>query len=191
MPLPSNPGGGKCPVVIILHGSSGIEGDRAVRYKRFAEELQQEGIIAINAHYFDVEKKFRIQAITKVVSYARNIVNADKRKLGLVGYSLGGTIAMSVASRDSRVKLLALSSCVLPEGFSREDSWILPTTFMVAGTEEDAFDTYEKLSGWLREADKPFESKINEGIGRDDIPVDMFWENWSGIVKFCVKNFQL
>jgi acetyl esterase/lipase len=50
-----NPGGDTSPVVIVLHGSAGIEGDRASRYRNLGAIFMNNGIIAINIHYFETK----------------------------------------------------------------------------------------------------------------------------------------
>ena len=48
-----HPGGLNKPVVILVHGSVGISGDRAERYGGFAQELMKNNVIALDIHYFD------------------------------------------------------------------------------------------------------------------------------------------
>lgn len=182
-----NPGQDNCPVVILIHGAAGIEGDRAIRYRKFATDLMNEGIIAINAHYFDSKRENWVKTIIQTINYAENIANADRERFGIVGYSLGGTIALLVCAIDNRPKALAINAGYLPSGFSKEDAANLPKTFMISGTEDKAIDTLRSLEQWFKEIGKPFQIKINEGFGHT-APMTLFDENWDSIVEFLTKN---
>jgi dienelactone hydrolase len=185
-----NAGRARSPVVILIHGAAGIKGDRAVRYKGFATDLMKEGIIAINVHYFDSNKRNWVKTIIKTIDYAQTINNADRAKIGLVGYSLGGTLALQAASRDERVKLLVINAGYLPWGFTKKDARRLPETYALAGTADSAIDTLRALKEWFAEMNKPFKAKIDEGYGHS-IPISLFQENWKSIVLFLVERFGL
>ncbi|MCK5287938.1 MAG: dienelactone hydrolase family protein [Candidatus Omnitrophica bacterium] len=183
-----NPLQKKRPVVILIHGAAGIEGDRAIRYKGFATDLMNKGIIAINVHYFESKKENWIKSIIKTIDYAENIDNADKSRIGIVGYSLGGTLAIKVASEDNRITSLAISAGYLPRGFTKENAKKLPKTYMVSGSKDSAMKTLNKLKEWFGEFDKDFKYKINEGYGHT-VTINIFKESWKSIVTFFTKSF--
>jgi dienelactone hydrolase len=183
-----NPGGEGCAVAILIHGASGIEGDRATRYENFATDLMQKGIIAINVHYFDSKQNNWVNTILETISYTQKIPNVDKNKIGLIGYSLGGTLALRAASFDNRVKLLATASGFLPAGFTKEEALRLPKILMISGDQDPAINTLNTLRQWLAESGKSFEVKIDKGIGHDNVPMNVFQEDWQTIVQFFVKN---
>ncbi len=184
-----NPKKRYCPVAILIHGAAGIEGNRAIRYKRFATDLMEEEIIAINVHYFDSQRKNWIETIIKTIDYAEGIYNAESGKIGLIGYSLGGTIALKVASLDDRVKLLAIIAGYLPSGFTKKDAANLPETYMRAGTADSAINTLYQLQRWFEELDKPFTAKIDKSHGHS-VPTAIFWKNWETLVSFVVDKFK-
>ena len=184
-----SPGAGYRPVAILIHGAAGISGDRAERYKGFATDLMNEGIIAINVHYFESKRPNWLKTIIEAISYAERIPNVKKHKIGLIGYSLGGTIALKVASMDDRVKLLAINAGYMPAGFSKRDAANLPKTFMISGTNDSAINTLNQLSAWFKELNIPFETKINQGMGHS-VPMSIFRENWQAIVDFYIRNFK-
>ncbi len=183
-----NPGGMSRAVAILIHGASGIEGDRATRYKNFAMDLMQKGIIAINVHYFDSKQDNWFDTIRYTIGYVQQISNADMARIGLIGYSLGGTLALKVASFDDRVKLLATASGFLPAGFMKEEALRLPKILMISGDQDPAINTLNTLRQWLAEAGKPVEVKIDKGLGHDNVPMNVFQEDWQTIVQFFVKN---
>ena len=185
-----NPDSWRCPVVILIHGAAGIEGNRAVRYKGFATDLMNKDIIAINVHYFDTKRRMNwTKTVLETINYSQRIKNADKNKIGLVGYSLGGTIALAVASVDNRVKLLAINAGYMPSGFSKRQAANLPRTLMLSGTEDTSIQTLNQLSTWFKGLGIPFETKINPGMGHS-VPMNIFNENWRTIVNFFVRNFK-
>jgi len=183
-----NPGGDRCPVAILIHGASGIEGDRATRYKNFATDLMKNGIIAINVHYFDSKQNNWIDTIRHTISYVQQIPSADISRIGLIGYSLGGTLALKTASIYNRVKLLATASGFLPAGFTKEDALRLPKILMISGDQDSAINTLNTLRQWLAESGQPFEVKIDKGIGHDNVPMNVFQQDWETIVRFFVNN---
>ncbi len=176
------------PVVILIHGAAGIKGDRAIRYKKFATDLMNRGIIAINVHYFESKKQNWVKTIIKTIDYAENIANADKSRIGIVGYSLGGTLALKVAALDNRVSSLAISAGYLPGGFTKKDAVKLPKTYMISGSKDSAMQTLYKLKGWFSELDKNFKYKIDEGYGHS-VPVSIFEKDWQSIITFFTKSF--
>jgi alpha/beta superfamily hydrolase len=67
------------------------------------------------------------QDVEAALTFVRSLPEIDSDGLGLAGYSFGGRIALEVASRDERVKSLALVSPALHdndwkllEGYSRQ-----------------------------------------------------------------------
>ena len=183
-----NPGFAKCPVVVLIHGASGIESaDRALRYKQFATDLMNSGFIAINVYYFDTKGKQWAKTIIETINHSQKISNADMSRIGLVGYSLGGVIGLNVAASDKRVKALAMNAGFLPGGFSKTDAARLPLTLMISGDKDPAMETLTKLAGWFDELGKPYEKKIDQGIGHDNVPLDVFEEDWNTILRF-LKN---
>ncbi|MBN1794871.1 MAG: alpha/beta hydrolase [Candidatus Omnitrophica bacterium] len=182
-----NPAIRDCPVAILLHGGAGISGDRAVRYKNFATDLMEEGILAINVHYFDVSSQSWQKAIYHAIDYAEAIPNANKSKIALVGYSLGGSLAFTVAAKDDRVMLLAVNNACLPLFFNKREAAKLPKTLMISGSKDSSIRSLFKLYDWRKEQRKPFLVKINEGYGHS-VPMDIFEENWRAILSFLKAN---
>jgi dienelactone hydrolase len=183
-----NPGLKGCPAVILIHGAAGITGDRAERYKNFAMSLKKKGIIAINIHYFDCrgDKAF---AVRKAVDFAQTIPNTDTESIGMVGYSAGGTLALIAASRDNRIKALAISAGYMPAGFGKQDAARLPKTYFISGSEDSAMQTLAALENWFKELGKEFKSRVNKGVGHTSTQ-EIFDADWDTIVSYFVKNLK-
>lgn len=104
------------PGVLLFHGVGGMRGDGPM-LKRQAEALAQQGFTAAIVHYFDITRttfppgKKAIDdnfawweaAVRDAIGYVSSRRDVRPSKVGLVGYSLGGYLAVAVAAKDSRV----------------------------------------------------------------------------------------
>lgn len=119
-----NPGLESCPVVILIHGAAGIEGDRAIRYRGFATDLMNEDIIAINAGYLpsgfnkedaaNLPKTFMIsgtedKAIDTLGSLEQWFEELGKPFQARINQGFGHTVPMTLFNEnwDSIVEFLA------------------------------------------------------------------------------------
>jgi len=127
-------GQGKRAGVVILHGARGIE-LRPRAYERYANALTAAGIDAYLIRYYSpaddlaLEKiptpegrkayhAGRFDAWSGRVSAAVTAILArpdSSRRLGLLGFSLGGYVAAATAARDDRVAALAVLYGGMPE----------------------------------------------------------------------------
>ncbi|MBD3245605.1 MAG: hypothetical protein GF333_01160 [Candidatus Omnitrophica bacterium] len=183
-----NPGRPGSPVVLVIHGSAGITGKRASRYRRFGYDLMNQGIIAVNVHYFESSQPMWVRTFVKAIDFAQSIPNADEDKIGMVGYSLGGTVALQVASRDPRIKLLAISAGYFPPGFTKFHASRLPKMYFRSGSKDNSIKTLRRLKSWYEEYGKSFTYEVDKGYGHT-IPMTMFWDNWRSIVMWFADNF--
>ena len=110
------------PVVVFLHGADGLSAGRfTTDYRRFATTLAGRGFVVAFPRYFErtghggrsadpitVLMSFLTWASTvdDAVGFAQALPEADHGRLALLGTSLGGTLAIDAAARDSRVKAL-------------------------------------------------------------------------------------
>ncbi len=110
------PGAKPRPAVIVLHGASGIE-PFAAAYVRYATSLASHGFDAYLVSYFSPHSKDWVHAnpereqairmlwrsrIGRVVYEAKNSPHASG-SIGLLGFSLGGQVALSMAGSNNRV----------------------------------------------------------------------------------------
>lgn len=183
-----NPGKDNCPVVILVHGARGVRGMRAARYDGYGMELMSNDIIGIIVHYFDAKAANWQDSIAETVNFAERLPNAAKGRIGMIGYSTGAALALELAARDSRIKLLVLDTMFLPAGFSKSDVGGLPRTFIMCGSQDKALSDMLTLKEWLKEARVPFEMKINDGIGPKNISVEIYNADWQAALKFFKEN---
>ncbi len=103
----------KRPAILILHGGSWQRGNKE-RMSDVAQNLAGQGFVVMNANYRlapDHPYPAQIEDVRKAVSFLRknaNRLHLDAEKIGVLGYSAGGHIALLLAllpgHEDSRVQ---------------------------------------------------------------------------------------
>lgn len=92
------------PAVIMLHGASGPDG-----YRARAQFLANNGYRVLLPHYFDVtgsstptDKHYVewAQAVADLIGEQSSTGCPPRRKIALVGFSLGASVALGVSSQD-------------------------------------------------------------------------------------------
>ena len=117
-------GQGPHPAIIVLHGSQGLEKYRAF-YERQATQLAQAGFDAYVLNYYNEQDVACSKTVdTRRANFSRKIGDWSQmvsdvvtevlaqgpkaRPMGIVGFSQGGFLGTSVASRDTRVAALVV-----------------------------------------------------------------------------------
>lgn len=115
--LPRAPG--RFPAVLVLHSSAGtLFGKRQLEH--FSRSLAERGMVAFMVRYFDrtgsifagdkaIGKDLHVweDTVTDALDFAVAQPRVQRDKIGIFGFSLGAFLAVSVASRDSRVDAVA------------------------------------------------------------------------------------
>ena len=107
---------GKYPVIVMLYGSGGMEVGGTV-FREVAKLLAQKGYVVYLPHYFEKTGTERasmenyvkffapwMRAVEDMIGFARNQANVDVKRIGLIGFSLGAYLSLSIASVDNQVK---------------------------------------------------------------------------------------
>lgn len=119
-------GFGKKPGVVLLHGSDGLT--RSGLYEAAARTLASAGFTVFLPHYFEVsgdrraaysELQIKFPIWLDAIEDALDEIIADsavaQNRIGVVGISLGGALALALSARDARIKAVVNYFGYLPE----------------------------------------------------------------------------
>jgi len=173
---PKNPG--KYPAVLVVHGSGGlILGGPS--FRETARKLAQNGYVAYVAHYFDLtntmiadletmEKNFALwlKALADGVTYLAGQANVDAERLGLVGFSLGGFLSVSLSVFDYRIQAVADYFGGIPGPLANEVK-TFPPLLILHGDADLIVPVAEakRLEALCKEKKSVHEIKIYKGLG--------------------------
>jgi dienelactone hydrolase len=114
-----------CPVVLIAHGHGGSKTENG-GFDTLAAELARQGIASLrmdfagcgdNTEDFTQANRlaFMLDDVAACKEYLKTVPEADLSRLGILGYSMGGRVAVVAAGRDPDYKAVALwSPAALP-----------------------------------------------------------------------------
>jgi carboxymethylenebutenolidase len=169
---------GKYPAVLVLHGSGGMAIGGAW-FRESARALARRGYVAHVVHYFDLTGIILADLTTMKASFpgwmmavadgVTNVAkqpNVDPNRLGLLGYSLGGYLSLSLAMFDPRVSAVVEYFGGLPEPLVK-DVKSLPPTLILHGDADKVVPVAEAraLEKLLQEKKVPYELQIYPGQG--------------------------
>lgn len=164
------------PAVIALYGSGGgVSG-----MEQPASMLAGQGFAVFVLHYFDrtetveaydkptIMRHFPAwgKTIWDAVSNVAEDARVDRERIGLLGFSLGAYLALSVSAVDSRVKVVVEFFGGLPKEVKFFMRRLCPTLILHGEADEvvpvqEAYD----LQKLLEKKGIPYEMKIYPGIG--------------------------
>jgi carboxymethylenebutenolidase len=139
-------GGGRRPAILLLHGADGFSyGDR---YRIGAQVLAAAGYHVFLLHYLDrtgqgratystIGQNFPLwtDTVGNALDFVERQPGIDPKRIGIVGTSLGGSLGLSVAAGDQRVKALVNYFGFLPDPV-REGATRLPPTLVLHGAKD-------------------------------------------------------
>ena len=179
--VPSKPG--KYPVVLALHGSGGLYSG----YSQFPQMLADRGFAVFLPHFFDatgtawaspntVREQFPawIIAVSDALDFAQDHPQSDAQQVGIVGFSLGAYLGLSLASQQSRVKAVVDFFGGLPDHFA-EQVRHLPPVLILHGDNDNVVPVTEaqKIEALYQARQAPFEMKIFRNAGHGFNALDM------------------
>lgn len=144
---PSTPG--RHPALLVLHGSGG-----AASYwlERFSPALLKAGVALYAPHYFDKTGIQRattetildgrsfiawLTAVQDAITYIAARPNIDASRLGIVGISLGGFLAVAAGIEDRRVQAVVELSGGVPLGWEDRVRPGMATTLILHGAKDN------------------------------------------------------
>jgi carboxymethylenebutenolidase len=113
-----------------------------------------------------------IATVGDAVAYARRLPNVDKDRVGLLGFSLGGYLAVSAAAhKDLKLNAVVEMFGGLPEEM-RPKLKTMPPTLILHGEEDAAVSVKEAyaLAGLLNQKKQAMEIEVYAGVGHAFIP---------------------
>lgn len=154
---------GRHPALLVLHGSGG-----AASYwmQRFAPALREAGVAIYAPHYFEKTATTRattamildgrhfiawLTAIQDAVGYAAGRGCVDPKRIGVLGISLGGYLAVALGIEDKRIRTVVELSGGVPLGWEERMTASMPPTLVLHGEHDDVVPVSEayKLKGLL------------------------------------------
>ena len=117
--LPGEEGAG-FPGVVMVHGFGSEKNEVGNFYKRLAADMAGNGIASVrfdfpgsgeHARGFeDTDINLQVRDAYTVLDWFANHEKINNKRLGLLGFSLGGVVGSTVAANDKRIKALGLWS---------------------------------------------------------------------------------
>jgi dienelactone hydrolase len=168
-------GSGRYPAIIALHGSGGIREGWA---EQPAKLIAGQGCAVFVVHYFErtgtiwadhdtTRTNFPnwMRTVGDAITFAALHTSVDPDRIGLLGFSLGAYLALSVASVEPRVKAVVEFFGGMPEelhGFTH-----MPPVLILHGEEDRVVPVTEatRLQQLLERTGAPCEMKLYPGAG--------------------------
>jgi dienelactone hydrolase len=173
---------GRYPLVVVLHGHGGIGSEgRGSSLHEEARRLARLGYVALVPHYFDrTGTKFNNavrngryykvwrETIADVVTYGGKLPQVDRRRVGLIGHSLGASVVVSCGMVDRRISAVVeyAGGLVFIDGPPVQPP-AMPPTLILHGDADTIVSVREarKLEAAFTEWQTPFEIQIYPGAG--------------------------
>ena len=166
---------GASPAVLLVHGSGGpLRG-----LDPFAEKAANFGVHVFVVHYFErtdhywaapgqIERHFLewMETVRDAVSFIAEQPEVDIKRIGLLGFSLGAYLSLSLATQDDRIAAVAELFGGLPGHFVA-DAAKLPPVLILHGAMDPVVPVSEahRLEELLKANNVPYEKKIYSGQG--------------------------
>jgi carboxymethylenebutenolidase len=165
---------GASPAVLLVHGSGG-----PLRLDPFAQQAANFGVHVFVVHYFDrtghswaapgeIERHFLdwMETVRDAISFIVQQPEVDAGRLGLLGFSLGAYLSLSLATQEDRIAAVAELFGGLPGHFAGNAA-NLPPVLILHGTLDPIVPVSEakRLEELLQANHVPFEKKIYSGQG--------------------------
>jgi carboxymethylenebutenolidase len=162
-------GKGPHPAILLVHESAGMTAFPAKMFRAYSELLAGKGYVVLLVHYFDrtghvqvdplkldeLRKYFPVwrETVRDAVKLLASQPNVDPRRVGLLGFSLGSFLALSVAmEKDVGVAAVANLFGGLPDELWGDLKY-LPPVLMIGGKKDRLVPARKcyAIRGWCAE----------------------------------------
>jgi len=166
------------PTLLLVHGAGGTM-VRHKWYRHLATLLAEKGFAVWFVHYFEstgtgvADREVAHQhywrwnqTLVDAVSFISRQPNVITDRIGVIGLSLGGTLALTVAAQAPKVGAVALFFCEIPK-VVLPYIHSLPPALVVHGKGDQWIPVAQayRLKRWLQRRNMPCELKIYSGEG--------------------------
>ncbi len=161
---------GKRAALILLHGSAGLLFP-GLDLRQRARDLSAQGYAVFVPHFFNRTGHFMVRpsgvhgnlptwtsTVRDAVSYVAAQPSVDASRIGLMGHSLGGYLALGVAAEDTRIDIVIEGSGALDRGGVKR----LPPTLILHGAKDTTVPVRkaERLESLLQSLGTPYQKHI-------------------------------
>ena len=172
------PGGGRHPAIILLHGSGGHQANPDWIQDR-TRELVDQGYAVFLPHYFNrtatrtanpltILKNLGVwkETVREAISFVAKDPRVKPDRIGILGLSLGGVVALAAATEDSRVKVVVEQSGRFLAPYDSRASK-MPPVLILHGAEDNVVSVSQayRLRDVLKRNGRPYEIQVYPGQG--------------------------
>ena len=158
-----------------------------VGHLEFAQLLANQGFCVFVPHFFEatgtnwadnatIWREFPVWlgTISEALDFAQNHEAADSDRIGLVGFSLGAYLALSLGSQQPRIKAVVDFFGGIPDHFADRLEQ-MPPVLILHGEADNTVPVTEayRLSELLEERKLPYEMKLYKNAGHGFRGFDM------------------
>jgi len=162
---------GTFPLVLLLHGSGGLQGFTHDGFKAVARNLASKGYVTLIPHLFDHEggeEQYK-DVVKDTIAFAIESGVVDEERIGIIGLSMGAYLAMTQADADPRVKAIVSVSGSAPTELPPR----FPPTLILHGSHDEItpVSNVKKAEVLFKEKKIPCEVHIYARTGHNlDVP---------------------
>lgn len=175
---------GRYPIIAALHGSGGLAN---IGHLDFAQILANQGFCVFVPHYFEstgtvwaddatIWREFPVWmgTLSEGLDFASNHPSSDPARIGLVGFSLGAYLALSLGSQQPRIKAVVDFFGGMPDHFAERMNG-MPPVLILHGEADSVVRVAEahKISALLSSRQLPHEMKLYPNAGHGFRGFDM------------------